>query len=49
MKTVKTNWEQEYKSPSLEVTEMVTEGILCASGLESPNSIPDLEEDFLNW
>ncbi len=49
MKTVKTNWGQEYKSPTLELIEKVTEGILCASGLESPNSIPDLEEDILNW
>lgn len=50
MRTEIINWVgQDYQAPSLKITELVTEGILCASGLKSPNSIPDLEEDLLKW
>lgn len=43
------NETPEYMAPQLDVTEIVIEGILCQSGLESPNSIPDMIEDDLNW
>lgn len=40
----------EYATPSIAVTEIVTEGILCASnGDLSPNSVPDMVEDVLTW
>lgn len=38
-----------YQSPEFSVLELSTEGVLCESGLDSSDVIPDMQEDYLTW
>lgn len=50
MNTKKTDWGgQSYVSPSLEVIEIVSEGVLCGSTQQYGSGIDDLTEDTFEW
>lgn len=41
-----TNNKEHYEAPSTEVLEVKQEGIICASGLDSPSNYPNGVDPF---